>query len=75
MTTDSELIALGERVRILTDAVRAIMARCEALEDEASNMHSDCSKVTSFYSGQKLTAKSIRRELHDLTRATMGGAA
>lgn len=57
------------RAAIYSEAVTAIMARCEALEDEAADMNSDCSKVTSFYSGQKFAAKSIRRELHDLTRA------
>lgn len=60
----------GEELRA---AVRTIIARCEALEDEA---HDELAKdqtadVHGFWRGQKHTAKSIRRELHDLTRAAM----
>jgi hypothetical protein len=65
------ILAMAEERKAWSEAVATIMARCEALEDEAHEMmaKADCSKTTGFYSGQKMTAKSLRRELHDLTRA------
>lgn len=50
-------------------AIRTIMARCEALEDEACDGLTDASTehAQGWWRGQKSTAKSIRRELHDLT--------
>jgi len=82
-STDAEAIAawntrttpLAEQageVERLRDAIRTIMARCEALEDEAVDQaeHEEGLYATAFLSGQKTTAKSLRRHLHDLSRTT-----
>jgi len=56
----------------LAQAVRCIMARCEALEDEAYNgiaNDRDKTHASGFWCGQKSTAKSLRAHLHDMTRA------
>ena len=65
----------------LTEAVRCIMARCEALEDEAYNGIAtvsangrDETHEAGFWRGQKSTAKSIRAHLHDMTRAALSEA-
>lgn len=65
----------------LAEAVRCIMARCEALEDEASNGIAtttangrDEAHEAGFWRGQKSTAKSIREHLHDMTRAGLSEA-
>lgn len=65
----------------LAEAVRCIMARCEALEDEASNGIAttsanvrDDTHEAGFWRGQKSTAKSIREHLHDMTRAALSEA-
>jgi len=61
----------------LAQAVRCIMARCEALEDEAYNgiaNDRDKTHASGFWCGQKSTAKSIRAHLHDMTRAALSEA-
>ncbi|MCF3971926.1 hypothetical protein, partial [Pseudomonas aeruginosa] len=65
----------------LAEAVRCIMARCEALEDEAFNGIAtttangrDETHDAGFWRGQKSTAKSIREHLHDMTRAALSEA-
>lgn len=64
-----------EENKAWAEAVTAIMARCEALEDEASDglERSVIEHARGVWSGQKMAAKSIRRELHDLTRALRSG--
>ncbi|WP_395326920.1 Lar family restriction alleviation protein [Novosphingobium sp. BL-8H] len=60
-----------EENRAWSEVVTTIMARCEALEDEASDGlgRSVNEHAQGYWRGQKTTAKSLRRELHDLTRA------
>ena len=62
----------------LAEAALAIVARCEALEDEASDGLAGLTvndrahtHEAGFWRGQKSTAKSIRNHLHDLTRAAL----
>lgn len=69
------ILAMAEREKRMREAVKTIMARCEALEDEAYNgvatasaNDRDKTHEAGFWRGQKDAAKSIRRELHDLTR-------
>ncbi|MFC0684911.1 hypothetical protein [Novosphingobium clariflavum] len=61
----------------LVEAVRTTITRCEALEDEASNelVKADAEHAQGYWRGQKRTAKYIRRELHDLTRAALSAHA
>lgn len=53
------------------EACLHIVARCEALEDESYNaLATDLDNhEAGFHRGQKSTAKALRREFHDLTRA------
>lgn len=71
------ILAMAEERGAWAEAVTAIMARCEALEDEASDglERSVIEHARGVWSGQKMAAKSIRRELHDLTRALGEGKA
>jgi len=55
----------------LAGIARGMIARCEALEDEA---YTHLEKPLTdheygFWRGQRLTAKSLRREFADLSRA------
>lgn len=55
--------------------VRHMIARCEALEDEASDgiatleVNGGGEHEKGYWRGQKLTAKALRREFADLARA------
>lgn len=71
------ILAMAEGRKAWSEAVTAIMARCEALEDEASNelVKAESEHAQGYWRGQKRTAKSIRRELHDLTRAALSAPA
>jgi hypothetical protein len=58
----------------VSEASRTIIARCEALEDEAHDRIGTadcCESERQFMRGQKYTAKSLRRHLADLTRAKL----
>lgn len=57
----------------LREAIEAITARMEALEDEASNnLATELTEhAVGFMRGQKVTAKSLRLHLHDMTRAIL----
>ena len=59
--------ATVERFR---DAIVTIIGRCEALEDEAADelAKEQPDHAAGFYRGQKITAKSLRRHLADLSR-------
>ena len=74
----TELEALRAERGRMVEAKNVILARCEALEDEASAgidtvIANDRDKTHEggFWRGQKSTAKSIRCHLHDLTRSTL----
>ena len=74
----AELEALRAERGRMVEAKNVILARCEALEDEASDgidtvIANDRDKTHEggFWRGQKSTAKSIRCHLHDLTRTTL----
>ena len=58
------------KVDVLQAAVRRIIARCEAIEDENSTQleREQTEASSGFLRGERHLAKSIRRELHDLTR-------
>jgi hypothetical protein len=60
-----------EVVETLRSAVRRIIARCEAIEDVSNEQLSkdQTEAASGFLRGERHLAKSIRRELHDLTRA------
>lgn len=67
---------MSEDANLLMEAIKCIMERCEALEDEAYNGIAavsangrDQTHESGFWRGQKSTAKSIREHLHDMTRA------
>lgn len=64
--------AQARRIEALEGAVVTIMGRCESLEDEAADGLSKemGDHAYGWYRGQKYTAKSLRRHLHDLTRST-----
>jgi len=55
----------------LATGVREVMARCEALEDEADNALAEvrADKERGFLLGQRSTAKSLRRQLGDMIRS------
>jgi hypothetical protein len=61
----------------LLAALGTIMARMEALEDEASDaLATELSvQAAGFMRGQKSTAKSLRSHLHDMTRQSLVHAA
>ncbi|PZQ55757.1 MAG: hypothetical protein DI555_06945 [Novosphingobium pentaromativorans] len=69
------ILAMAEARKAWAEAVATIMARCEALEDEAADelVKAESEHAQGYWRGQKRTAKSIRRELHDLTRALRSG--
>lgn len=64
------------KVDVLQAAVRRIIARCEAIEEEnATQLEREQTEAASgFLRGERHLAKSIRRELHDLTRNVAGPA-
>lgn len=64
------ILAMAEENARWSEAVFTIMARCEALEDEAADelAKEQEEHAKGFWRGQKLTAKSLRRHLHDLSR-------
>lgn len=63
----------GERPVGLQEALDTIMARMEALENEAYDaLATELSVQTAgFMRGQKSTAKSLRSHLHDMTRQSL----
>ncbi len=67
----SAILAMPGEWKAWVEAVATIMARCEVLEDEAADelVKAEGEHAQGYWRGQKRTAKSIRRELHDLTRA------
>lgn len=69
------ILAMAEDRKAWTEAVATIIARCEALEDEAADelVKAESEHAQGYWRGQKMAAKSIRRELHDLTRALRSG--
>lgn len=69
------ILAMAEDRKAWAEAVATIMARCEAMEDEAVEelVKAEAEHAQGYWRGQKRTAKSIRRELHDLTRALRSG--
>jgi len=64
--------AQARRIEALEGVVATIMGRCEVLEDEAADglAKEMGDHAQGWYRGQKDTAKSLRRHLHDLTRPT-----
>jgi len=71
--SDASIQAIREENQKLREAVTTIIGRCEALEYEASDRlaaedYGDIER--GYFNGQKATAKSLRRHLHDMTRAT-----
>ena len=70
--------AMGDAEPVgLLAALGTIMARMEALEDEASDaLATELSvQAAGFMRGQKSTAKSLRSHLHDMTRQSLAHAA
>lgn len=65
--------ALRARCEALEGATQTILARCEAMEDESVDelAKEQSQHAAGYWRGQKSTAKCIRRELHDLTRAAL----
>lgn len=69
------ILAMAEDRKVWAEAVDKIMSRCEVLEDEAAGelVKAEAEHAQGYWRGQKRTAKSIRRELNDLTRALRSG--